>query len=450
MKRITIIALILQLFVVFKIDIVGAAAWSPPNSTVQNHQLTFLRVRDEYQLMYALDDLPAGTYQVRANFWSTTDVYYSTVFDNPTKVAYLTCNGTYIFEMLDSSGNTIGETRQINTTKIANPPCQSYENAGLKNDINAAGNVNSDKSAVDISWNQVSGADKYQFYFNGELMGDVTEGVSFAGYPTNGKYNGLYTIAAVDSDGNVLSSGDFIVNEPGHGELGDGDGSGGNGDGGSNGSCDACKWLTDMLACPAWQDYMGELTQAIKNALPPPTDWEEVADIFVDNFAEYFGDVPAPPTKTEIESEVLPSMPSIDTNVPESSMTPTVPDDFNNGPLDTDITSGEQIEIIDESEAFEIYEPDEYINADPVGTMVYPNDDRNSSDGIDNPMEHDFGYNEPTPQPLPQSTDIPNVDMPTPTALVDTMPLPTSNPITTPTPQPNDWIIPLPEGGITN
>src|SRR5690606_17904408 len=234
---------------------------------------------------------------------------------------------------------------------------------------------------------------------------------------------------------NVLASSDFIVGTGGNSGVVEGDDSGGGGDdgGGSGGSCDACKWLTDALACPAWDEYMGELTDAIRDALPPPTNWDEVASTFVDHFSDYFGGVPVPPTKEQINSNITPPQPTLDTSVPDAELIPQVPSDFNDGPLDTDITTGEQIEIVDESEAFDIYEPDAFIDSDPHGVMVFPNDPRNHSGGIKEPDTIDTGYPMPTPQP--QDNNEPEVDMPTPSSSAGTMP----------TPQQGEYVIPIPK-----
>lgn len=429
-KKLVIMMLVVQFGTFLFAFSASAAPWSPPQSPVQQHQLSFLSVRNEYQLRYAIGGLPEGTYQVRANFWSTTNVYYDTVFDNPTKIAYLTCNGTYIFEMLDVNGNTIAETVQIHTTKIKNPPCQSYENGGLKNDINLKGEINGD-GHLELTWDAIPGAKQYEIYVDGIFYDSNADSLTVTKFYGD-DMDKLITIVALNDQDQVIGSGDYIrdVSEGGNGGNNGGGDNGGGGNGG-NGACDACKMLTDALECPAWNDYMGELTQAIKDALPPPPDWDEVASTFVDHFADYFGDVPAVPTVNEIQNNL--DVPTLDTNVPNADITPTVPSEFNDGPLDTDITSGEVIEIVDESEPFEIMEPDHFINADDVGEMVYPNDPRNSSDGIKQPDQIDTGYTIPTPT-VQEGSDIPPSDIPTPGMTETTMP----------THKENDYIIPVP------
>ncbi|MBP3040576.1 hypothetical protein J9303_13880 [Bacillaceae bacterium Marseille-Q3522] len=87
---------------------------------------------------------------------------------------------------------------------------------------------------------------------------------------------------------------------PGSGDGGDGgDGSGDDGGGGSGGSCDNCS----VFECPSWDEYMGGL-EDIKNAIPPPPNWDEVAGKFrdtivpglINDLGDLLGSSPAPPT----------------------------------------------------------------------------------------------------------------------------------------------------------
>lgn len=405
--------------------------WQPTFPT-QPYQLIFLRVHDEYQVRYAISGLPTGTHTVKANFWSDQNRYYSVIFNNPTGIAYLTCNGTYILEMLDVSGNKLQETAKIVTHKIENPSCDSYEKGSLKNPLNAW----YDAATNTIEWDEHPQAFKYHIYKDGESIATLT---SFGSTRFEGRGDGIYTIEAVGTGGQSLSLSDVIVGSGGNTGINDGnsEGESGGDDGGNDGGesgCDACTWLTDALACPAWDEYMGELTNAIRDALPPPTDWNSVASIFVDQFADYFGSVPNVPTKQSIEQQIQPQQPPLNTSVPDADITPIVPSDFNNGVLDTSITGGEVIEIKQESQAFEIYEPDEFNEHDDPGVMVFPNDPRNSSNGIKTPDQVETGYQQPTPQPV-QMGDVPPSDIP----------LPNETNGITPTPNSQDYIIPIPQ-----
>lgn len=284
--------------------------------------------------------------------------------------------------------------------------------------------------------------DYYTLYKDGEILNTVSKQsiinnantIDLDVYP-DGSYSVVGHNGQSDDYDNVQGYFDFTIG--GNDGWLNGD-NGGGGDSGGNTSCDACKWLTDALACPSWNDYMGDLTNAIRDALPEPPNWDDIASTFVDHFADYFGDVPTIPSKAAIDNNITPTEPTLDLSVPESSMIPQVPDNFNNGPLDTDITTGEVINIVDESEPIEIFEPDAFIASDDEGVMVYPGDQRNSSNGIKEPDTIDTGYSIPTPQPVPTS-DIPIVDVPLPSGQPSTMPTPQpidNNPM--PTPQPRE------------
>ncbi len=61
----------------------------------------------------------------------------------------------------------------------------------------------------------------------------------------------------------------------GSGDGSGGDGTGGTGDGSGTGICENCA----MFECPNWSEYMGKVDEII-NKIPPPPDWEQVADTF--------------------------------------------------------------------------------------------------------------------------------------------------------------------------
>lgn len=64
-------------------------------------------------------------------------------------------------------------------------------------------------------------------------------------------------------------------------------------------TCDSCA----IMECPGWSDYMGKL-DGIAAAIPPPTDWQAVAETFRDTIAPQFkqdmqdvlGSAPPPPS----------------------------------------------------------------------------------------------------------------------------------------------------------
>ncbi|MEE6209013.1 lytic transglycosylase domain-containing protein [Salarchaeum sp. III] len=66
-----------------------------------------------------------------------------------------------------------------------------------------------------------------------------------------------------------------------------------------SGSCDSCK----VFQCPGWDDYMQKMDE-IKEAIPPPPDWDKVSDQFANKIApkvreemeNMLGEAPEPPT----------------------------------------------------------------------------------------------------------------------------------------------------------
>lgn len=258
----------------------AAAMWDQPKTKVQAHQLVFIRIRDEYQLRYAIRGLPEGTHQVRANFWSASGTYYDVTFDNPTGVAYLTCNGTYIFEMLDASGRTIAETRQVITKKISDPACRSYENEGLKNDFAGSFKDNPDGSKQ-VTWAADPNIAVIHVYKDGEFIKEYNasnkheierDGTHVADFSDPG----LYSLIGFDALRRYLGSIDFVVGDGGKAGLVDDDN-----DDGNDGGCNGCTWLEQALNCPAWDDYMEGWKDMLKDVYQPP-DWQQVANIMRD------------------------------------------------------------------------------------------------------------------------------------------------------------------------
>lgn len=369
--------------------------------------------------------------------WDTMRVYFETPSGVPydlsypqsqaSPIFYLTCNGTYQY-FFESGGSVRYWTKQIVTTSIINPPCSSYgEGGGSRNDAGAYYSQNGN-GGYDVFWGDIPGAASYDVWKDGELIGTVPAG--------GGSYNqtipgtGGVSIVGMDGNGNYVGHSDLQVPEyTGQDDWGDG--------GGQNGCGDVCQRLKTLLECPEWDTYLGDLTGAIRAALPPPPDWPAIADVFVSAYAEYFGDVPTPPSRAEIEQAVLPSsMPVLDTSVPQ--VTPSVPDAYNT-PVDFDITQGGPVfDVVDGSEPFDILEPDANLVADDPGVMVYPADPRNHSDGIKEPDTWQSPYEMPVPsstsapgEPIPS---IPPSDMPVPSSAPGTVPIPSVVPGVGPTP----------------
>lgn len=263
-----------MLFAINPATVSARPIWETPEASLMSRQLVFIGARDLYRLAYW--GFPAGADSSRLNFWSSDNTYYSLDSSNiPSGSYYLTCNGRYILELFDG-GVKVAETSIIVTTKIESPTCQSYSNPDqLKNDMGLndnGGGTNADGSMT-LSWNAVSGATKYEVYKDGVKVGETT-GTS---YDINS--SGAYTVNAVGGNGDLLGESDYNAPNPFPSANG----------GGQNGGCNGCQWITDALACPAWDEYMGEFTNAIRAAMPPPTNWNQVAGIMRDTIVPAMG-----------------------------------------------------------------------------------------------------------------------------------------------------------------
>ncbi|MDN4081311.1 hypothetical protein QYF52_25635 [Paenibacillus polymyxa] len=135
---------------------------------------------------------------------------------------------------------------------------------------------------------------------------------------------------------------------------------------------------------------MGQLTGAVARAIPPPPDWDSVADKIggatIRHLSGYIGSVPNAPSQSEIDQVTSVPMPKPDISTPEAdTLKPEVPDEFKKGKISFDLNSVPAIETKDESRPFMFEDPISNIGADPPGQMVLPGDDRNSSQGIKEP-----------------------------------------------------------------
>lgn len=346
--------------------------------------------------------------------YNTADTHFDLVFNGsggttytanyafpPTGIHYLTCNGTYNMIFYDSTGAVVHSAGPMVTTAIIAPTCDSYPTGvSGKNDLNAR------QSGSSINWDGVPAASKYEVWKDGSKVSETT-GTSYE--PTA---DGGYSIVAKDSSGNIVGQSDLIYKE----------------------GCSTCEKLREMLQCPEWSTYMGDITQAIKNALPPPPDWEHIADLIgkatIDHLKDYFGPVPDAPTQAEIDSKLDKSLPTVDSSSPAAdSLIPAVPSGYEQ-PKDFDITTGPQIEIKDESVPFQIFDPLNNIIHDDPGVPVIPGDARNNTGGIQTPAV--TSYPIATPQPMP--SDLPNNPVPIPNSSPGSGPTPNMTPGTGPVP----------------
>lgn len=245
----------------------------------------------------------------------------------------------------------------------------------------------------------------------------------------------------------------------------------------------ACQAIIDQLECPQWGDYMGEWASMLRSVIPPPPDWDMVADKIgaatVNHIAAWVGYVPDPPSKEEIDSETVANLPSVDTSVETNGLVPQVPGDYSNGKINFDLNqNAPTIQVVDESQPFTITDPLADMPHDDPGVKVLPGDPRNSTGGFKQPDKVDTGDPAPTPgkvvfelprpsPPIPAATTGPAptpgaivFDLPRPSPAVTTGPPPTPGKIifelppvpgstssVVPTPGAVDSIIPIPKGG---
>ncbi|RRJ54004.1 hypothetical protein EHV15_36195 [Paenibacillus oralis] len=187
----------------------------------------------------------------------------------------------------------------------------------------------------------------------------------------------------------------------------------------------------------------------IRSTFPPPPDWEEIADLIgdatINHLSDYLGDVPSPPSRSEIERATDTPLPQLDTSVETDDLVPKVPDEYKKGKIVFELNNGPEIEVKDESKPFRIDDPLENVNqkSDPVGVPVIPGDPRNNSDGIKQPDSIDTGA---APQPKVE-TGAPPVPNPTPETPPSTVPVPADPGGGPAIPDATDGPIPIPKGG---
>lgn len=364
----------------------------------------YVPYRDEYRLDYTA---PSGTAKYQLYFKTASGTVYTLDYDfKPTGIHYLTCNGTYNLNFFDASGKLIGKTAEVQTTQIQNPACRSYEDSegAGRNELSAMIDPNGD-----MVWNDPpAGTKEVQIWKDGQLV--ATKGPTEKIYEQPGK--GSYSVVAVGQDGSPLGQSDLNVGE---GSSGGGD-PGGEVPGG--GSCGACEKLEELLQCPGWDQAMGDVTEAIRNALPPPPDWDDIADKIgrstVRHLSDYLGPVPPPPSKEDIRQETETPLPPLDLTTGNENLVPNVPDEYKSGKIEFNLEKdAPQIEMKqDTTGGFDITEPLSNMDTDGPGVPVLPGDPNNHSDGIKKPDKPNI--EEDMPKPGKIIFEIPKPDGPKP------------------------------------
>lgn len=408
----------------------------------------YVSYRDEYRADYTA---PAGVSKYQLYFTSDSGTVHTLDYDfQPTGIHYLTCNGTYRINFFDSSGNLVSQTEDARTTAIQNPACQSYteDEASGRDDLGAR------KDGSDIKWdNPPSGTTEVQIWKDGQKI--ATNSPENTTHANAGP--GSYSVVAVGSDGRPIGQSDLNVSDatgPDPSEPGTDPANPGT-------DCGTCEKLDQLLACPGWEVAMGDLTDAIKAALPPPPDWDDIADKIgratIRHLSDYLGEVPAPPSKEEIKQATETPLPVLDTTTGVEDLKPNVPDDYNSGDIKFELEKdAPEIEIKDESEPFIVTEPLSNIEYDEPGKAVIPGDPANNSGGIKEPDKVDTGaapkpkttigdikFELPKPEP---SGDI-VFEIPKPGAQPGNAPIPGSSGGTPAIPEITDGVIPIPDTG---
>lgn len=357
----------------------------------------YMSWRNEYRLDYWA--YPSSVRGVHVRFENAAGEVWTKEYgaEGLTGIYYLTCNGTYDYYFLDVSGHTVASITGIVTSAIVNGSCNSYPDGTIIDGLNVTATPNGD-GTFKLDWNDI-GASGYEIWKDGQLIDTVPT-------PPINVEPGSYIIRGVDPGGNTIAESDITIRP--EDETG----------------CGVCQNLSDLLDCPDWDRYMGELTGAIRAALPPPPDWEHIADLIgaavIRHLQSYFGPVPDPPSQQEIDQATETPLPSVDISIPEAeNLIPDVPG-FDQ-PFHWDMETAPEIEIMDESKPFEIFDPLHNIDHDEPGVMVFPGDPRNHNGGIPNPET--IPGAEPTPT-LPDIPEIPNDPTPIPSDPGGIIPIP--------------------------
>lgn len=373
--------------------------------------------RDEYRFGYKK---PEGADMLRLEFTSATGTYYEVDYTGVTGIMYLTCNGTYNAKFFNGT-TLLDQTGSFVTTQIENPTCQSYSDGGAKNDLNIRQSVNEYGETV-LDWDEIPGAATYEVWKDGVKVEEPSATTHNAG--TDG---GAYTVSAKDEYGNILGESDINI-----------EASSSTGTDPTTPSCDGCQFLKDMLACPDWDQYMGELTQAIEDALPPPPDWDSVADKIgnsvISKLDAYMGEVPAAPTVNEINNNTQTDLPGIDSSAPDAqNVVPQLPSEFDQE-QEFDLSEAPVIEVEDESRPFIITDPADIIDSSGQNVPVFPGDSVNHSGDIDNPAATEGDIPVPEATTSPVIVPAPTVTMPEPSSPVSSIPMPEGSTGTIPIP----------------
>lgn len=363
---------------------------------------TYFQPTDAYQYYYTA---PTGTTSYILRFYNASgaEIASKTYNKTPSGLHYLTCNGTYKMEFY-SGTQLIGSSPMMQTTQIQNAVCSSYgdDEAGGINDINLRYTKDADGKRY-IEWDPVPGAGWYDVYRNGVYIHGGASYVTKEDVPDDGS---TYTVIARTSQGSGdnLGQGDVVTPPAGTDPTDPATG------------CDGCQQIKDMLACPEWDQYMGEWGKVIRENVPPAPDWDmvagkmrdaivpamgqelvnrapEIAEIIADEFQSREKPVSPPPTAPTFDpSAQLPHLQDIPSPVPFDAST-------NNPDFTPDFSQSEPFTIPDPANIT-------YSDTDKGYDYADPNEPLPS---------HSYTTKTPEPGPAPTYTTTEPSNEPAPT-----------------------------------
>jgi hypothetical protein len=243
----------------------------------------YIESKDVYKGVYGFNGFAN---KIRFEFWTPTNVYYThteTYSGGLTGVVWLLCNGTYDLTIYNGS-TFVGKIENIITTELNEQPCMSsadyntvkdyFDDGDTGGDFNANGSILNGGNKR-ISYDRLNGATDYDLFKWNENSTDW--GTPIQTNDGNNDYfditeDGYYKIVARDEFGNIINY-DYIDNDQFKYNT-------------ENNNCNGCKTLNEMLACPAWDQYMNEFGEMISGAIPAPPDMNLSMDYLIDQLAE--------------------------------------------------------------------------------------------------------------------------------------------------------------------
>jgi hypothetical protein len=396
MKKIFII-----LSFLFVLNIQNVFAYTTTNYTtngqIQYSDLIYSPSKDQYILNYYYSGYANN---IKLTFFSAIsgNTYVRNwPSESVNKTIFFNCNGIYDVFL------RIGEQNQasindIITTNIVNPVCLSTTPGEDPNDLNT--NVSQNDGDYKLNYDDVPGGNKYDLEKSND--GGNTWNVINTNTGSNGDFtidrSGFYRITAYDINNNIISR-DVI----GENEL-------------NSSKCDGCTLLNQILACPAWDDFMKGFDDLLKNNIPTPSD---MGSEIVDQLA----DQDVTPDAPEIPDPYDPGYPDQPLDLPEkieTDLTPN-PDDFK---LETTGDGAGPVEISDPA----AWTPD---NSDKGYVPPDPDEDTAPNYEMEETEETAPDYNssttEPETAPNYNITDPPADSLPSYSATSTAGPMPGYN-----------------------